>query len=104
MARSTATQACFIDVEACTLRVFDAIRRPLAIGHDGSDPDRVLHLRFEFAARRAVIANVFGRLTLKLTGRTLILKHKKNSIRRRRDDGFLSPLNPRKEQNLCSPA
>ncbi len=57
MARSTATEACFIDVEACTLCIFDAVRKPFAIGHDSSDLDRVLHLRFELAARRAVIAN-----------------------------------------------
>ncbi len=57
MARRTTTQACFIDVEARTLRIFDAIRRPFAIGNDRSDLDRVLHLRFELAARRAVIAN-----------------------------------------------
>ena len=30
MARGTTTQACFIDVEACTLRIFDAIRKPFA--------------------------------------------------------------------------
>ena len=57
MARGTATEARFIDVEACTLRIFDAIRKPFAIGHDGADPDRVLHLRFELATGRAVIAN-----------------------------------------------
>ena len=57
VARRTAAEACFIDIEACTLRIFDAIRRPFAIGHNGSDLDRVLHLRFEVAARRAVIPN-----------------------------------------------
>ena len=57
MARSTAAEAYFIDIEARTLRMFDAIRRPFAIGHNGSDLDRVLHLRFEVAARRAVIPN-----------------------------------------------
>ncbi len=57
MARGTATQACFIDVEACAFRIFDAIRKPLAVGHDGSDSDRVLHPRFEFPTRRTVIAN-----------------------------------------------
>src|SRR5437868_8104835 len=57
VARRTATEASFIDVEACPVHVFDAIRKPFAIGHDGSDLDRVLHLRFELAARRAMIAN-----------------------------------------------
>jgi len=57
VARRTAAEACFIDIEACTLRIFDAIRRPFVIGHDGSDLDRVLHLRFKVAARGAVIAN-----------------------------------------------
>ena len=57
VARRTAAEACFIDIEACTFRIFDAIRKPFAIGQDGSDLDRVLHLRFELATRRAVIAN-----------------------------------------------
>jgi hypothetical protein len=63
VARRTTTQACFIDVEARTLRIFDAIRRPFAIGNDRSDLDRVLHLRFELAARRAVIANYMNFLS-----------------------------------------
>ena len=52
VARGTTTEACFIDVEAGALRIFDAIRERFAIGQDGSDLDRVLHLRF--AAPRAV--------------------------------------------------
>ena len=52
MARGTTTEACFIDAEAGALRIFDAIRERFAIGQDGSDLDRVLHLRF--AAPRAV--------------------------------------------------
>ncbi len=61
MACGTTTEARFIDIEACTLRIFDAIREPFAIGQDGSDLDRVLHLRFELATRRAVIANYMNR-------------------------------------------
>lgn len=61
MARGTTTQARFTDIEACTFRIFDAIRKPFAIGQDGSDLDRVLHLRFELATRRAVIANYMNR-------------------------------------------
>jgi hypothetical protein len=57
VARRTAAEACFIDIEACTLGIFDAIRRPFAIGHNAPDLDRVLHLRCEVAARRAVIPN-----------------------------------------------
>ena len=57
MARRTTAEARFIDVETYALRIFDAIRKPFAIGHDGSDLDRVLHLRFQFATGRAVIAN-----------------------------------------------
>ena len=57
VARGTTTQACLIDVEADTPCIFDAIRERFAIGHDGSDLDQVLHLRFEVATRRAVIAN-----------------------------------------------
>ena len=63
MARGTTTQACFIYVEARAFRIFDPIRKPFAIGQDGSDCDRVLHLRFELAARRAVIANYMNFLS-----------------------------------------
>ncbi len=63
MARGTTTEARFIDIEAITLRIFDAIREPFAIGQDGSDLDRVLHLRFELAARCAVIANYMNFLS-----------------------------------------
>src|SRR5207247_10967818 len=52
VARGTTTEACFIDAEAGALRIFDAIRERFAIGQDGSDLDRVLHLRF--AAPKAV--------------------------------------------------
>ena len=57
MARCITAEASFVDVEACTLRILDTIRKPFAIGQDGSDLDRVLHLRFELATGRAVIAN-----------------------------------------------
>jgi len=57
VARCITAEARFIDVEACAFRIFDAIRKLFAIGQDGSNLDRVLHLRFELAARRAVIAN-----------------------------------------------
>ena len=57
MARRITTEACFIDVEACAFRIFDAIRKPFPVGHDGADPDRMLHPRFEFPTRRTVIAN-----------------------------------------------
>ena len=63
MACGTTTEARFIDIEACTLRIFDAIREPFAIAQDGSDLDRVLHLRFELATRRAVIANYMNFLS-----------------------------------------
>ncbi len=55
MARCITAEACFIDVEACAFRIFDAIRKPLAIGQDGSDSDRVLHAGFKFATRGTVI-------------------------------------------------
>ena len=55
VARSTATEARFIDVEACAFRIFDAIRKPFAIGQNGPDLDRVAHPRFEFATRGTVI-------------------------------------------------
>jgi hypothetical protein len=61
--RGTTTEARFIDIEACTFRIFDAVRKSFAIGHDGSDLDRVLHLRFELATRRAVIANYMNFLS-----------------------------------------
>src|SRR6266852_7651473 len=63
VARRATAEACFIDIEACTLRIFDAIRKRFAVGHDGSDLDRVLHLRFELAARRAVIADYMNFLS-----------------------------------------
>ena len=37
--------------------------KPFAIGQDGSDLDRVLHLRFELATRHAVIANYMNFLS-----------------------------------------
>ena len=84
--RGTTTQACFIDVEACTFRIFDAIRKPLAVGHDGSDPDRVLHPRFDLAARRAVIANCvyfLSELEIWLSHWKLIAHRAKQSIPQR---------------------
>ena len=59
VARRTAAEACFIDIEARTLRIFDVIRRPFAIGHDGSEPASAIRAR----CSTRVIANYMNFLS-----------------------------------------